>query len=465
MDTAVEHASDPVTPRAVPPLASAANPDFTQGSIVAWIGRLAVPTAVGMLAQLAYQLIDLYFVVQLGANATAGVNAAGNVILTVNALTQVLSVGTVALVAHAIGRHDMHDVRHVFAQSLGLGCLGGLVYAALGFMGARYYVASVAREPAVIEAGVTFLCWILPGYALMLPMAAAGAALRGSGRVRAPIAIYCVTLAVNAVLAPVLIAGWGTHAALGVRGAGLATSFSVLVGLGMLLLYLQRSGGTFQLTGLPWRPDFGAWMRLLRVGLPAGGEFVLLFFTGALTYATLEEFGAQAQAGFGIGWRVLQALLLPALAVALAAVPIVGQNVGAQQRERVGAIFRTLVVLELLLMGGLTLLVQLAPHALVQGFDTDAATREIAARYLEVLGWSFLAQGIVYAGTALFQGLGHTSASFASSAMRFLLFAGGAWFIARTAASDPATLWSLLVMSVAGQALFTAVLASRALRT
>jgi Na+-driven multidrug efflux pump len=79
---------------------------------------MTIPIFVGMLFQTLYFLIDLYFVARIGDAALAGVGAAGNVTFLVIALTQVLGVGTVALISHAAGRKDQADATLVFNQSL-----------------------------------------------------------------------------------------------------------------------------------------------------------------------------------------------------------------------------------------------------------------------------------------------------------------------------------------------------------
>ncbi len=81
---------------------------------------MAVPIAVGMLAQTLYFLIDLYFVARLGDASLAGVGAAGTAVFLVMALTQMLGVGTMALVSQAVGRKDPADADLVFNQAMSL---------------------------------------------------------------------------------------------------------------------------------------------------------------------------------------------------------------------------------------------------------------------------------------------------------------------------------------------------------
>jgi Na+-driven multidrug efflux pump len=80
--------------------------DLTTGPVRSHLFGMAAPIAAGMLMQTLYYLVDLYFVGRLGDAALAGVGAAGNVMMIVIALTQVLGVGTVALIAQAVGRRD-----------------------------------------------------------------------------------------------------------------------------------------------------------------------------------------------------------------------------------------------------------------------------------------------------------------------------------------------------------------------
>ena len=93
--------------------------DLTEGSISRHIVKLAVPIAIGMVFQTMYYLVDLFFVGQLGDAAVAGLTSAGNVQFLVMAVTQILGVGTMALIAQASGRKDREDANLSFNQSLG----------------------------------------------------------------------------------------------------------------------------------------------------------------------------------------------------------------------------------------------------------------------------------------------------------------------------------------------------------
>ena len=309
--------------------------DLTHGSIASHILTMAPPIVAGMVTIMICQLVDLYFVAGLGDAAIAGVAAAGNAGFLINALMQVLGVGTVALISHAVGRKDRADANLVFNQSLGLSAVCGLLTWVAGSVLARSYMGWVAADEATVEAGTTYLLWFMPALALQFAMQVMASALRATGIVRPSMIVQALAVIINIALAPVLIAGWGTGRAFGVAGAGLASSVAVLIGVLMLWMYFHKLERYVTVDPAQWRPQAREWKRILYVGLPAGGEFAIIFIWMAVIYYALRDFGAAAQAGFGIGTRVLGLIQMPALAIALAAGPIAGQNFGAGNGARV----------------------------------------------------------------------------------------------------------------------------------
>ncbi len=205
--------------------------DLTTGSIPRHIVRMAVPMAIGMVFQTLYYLIDLYFVARLGGAALAGVSAAGNVQFIVMALTQVLGVGTMVLIAHAAGRKDRVDANLVFNQSLLLSAIAAAIVLVGGLLFSGAYLRTLAADGPTLQAGRDYLVWFLPAMALQFALISAGSALRGTGIAKPTMVVQVLTVLLNAILAPVLIAGWGTGRPMGVAGAGLASTIAVAVGV------------------------------------------------------------------------------------------------------------------------------------------------------------------------------------------------------------------------------------------
>lgn len=438
--------------------------DLTSGSIAKNILQMALPIAAGMFFQTLYFLIDLYFVAGLGDAAIAGVGAAGNAMFIVMAATQVLGVGTVTLISHAAGRKDQADANLVFNQSLSLAALCALVTLAIGFVAGPYYVRSLGASAATAAAGVEYLYWFLPNLALQFAVVTMGSALRGTGIVQPTMIVQVVTVLLNAMLAPVLIAGWGTGHPMGVAGAGLASSIALAIGFVMLALYFQRLEKYVGFDRAQLSPQLIVWRRLLKIGLPAGGEFILMFLLMAVLYWVLRPFGPDAQAGFGIGIRIMQSMFLPAMAVAFAAAPIVGQNFAAGKVARVRETFALATLIGSCIMVVLTLFCQWGSAWVIRGFTKDPTAIAVGSQYLQVISWNFLASGFVFTCSAVFQGLGNTVPAVISSASRLLSFVLPVLWLSGEPHFAMLQVWYLSVASVALQAVFSLWLVRREFR-
>ncbi len=432
--------------------------DMTEGPIGRHLVRMAAPIALGMLFQTLYVLVDLYFVARLGDAAIAGVSTAGNLQFIIMAATQVLGVGTMALIAQAAGRKDQADANLVFNQSLVLATIAMIVTLVGGYLVIGPYMASVGADERTAAAGAEYLRWFLPGLALQFSLIAMGAALRGTGINKPSLIVQMLTVLLNALLAPILIAGWITGKPLGIAGAGLATSLAVTFGVALMWLYFHKLEKFVAIDRnlLGARPD--VWKRILKIGLPPGGEFALMFCYLAIIYWVIRHFGAEAQAGFGVGSRVMQAIFLPAMAVAFATAPIAGQNVGGGRYDRVREAFRASVFLGSAIMIVLTLICQLKPEWFVHFFTKDEAVLAVAATFLHIISWNFVAQGIIFTCSGMFQALGNTLPGLASSATRLVTFAIPALWLSSRPGFELKQLWFLSVATVALQAVTSLVL-------
>ena len=396
--------------------------DLTHGSIVRHILVMTPPIMAGMISIMLCQIVDLYFVSGLGDAAVAGVAAAGNAGFLVNGLMQVLGVGAGALIAHAVGRKDRPDANLIFNQGILLSVLFGLSTLVAGAAMSRAYMRAIAADQATIEAGTTYLLWFMPALALQFATQVMGAALRATGIVRPTMLVQALAVVINIALAPVLISGWGTGRALGVAGAGLASALAVAVGVLMLLVYFRKVERYVAFNAAQWRPQPRHLMRILNVGLPAGGEFAMMFVFMAVVYYVLRDFGAAAQAGFGIGQRVLGLIQMPALAIALAAAPIAGQNVGAANAARVRETFVTTALVTSFVAVGFMILAQLKPELLLAGFSNDRETMEVAFLFLRIISLNMVAQGLIFTCSSMFQGLGNTRPVLVSSVTRVFTY-------------------------------------------
>jgi putative MATE family efflux protein len=438
--------------------------DLTQGPIPKHLVAMAVPIFAGMIFQTLYFLVDLYFVAGLGDAALAGVGAAGNVTMVIVALTQMLGVGTVALVSHAAGRKNQEEANLIFNQSVLLSAILGVLTLIAGYALTNAYVRSLAADEATTEAGITYLHWYVPGLALQFAVVAMGSALRGTGIVKPTMMIQVLTVMLNTVFAPIFIAGWITHHAFGPAGAGFASTLSIAIGVIFLWFYFTKLEHYVALNPRQWAPHFPTWKRILNIGLPAGGEMLTIFVVVAVIYWAIREFGPATQAGFGIAQRVMQALFVPVLAVAFAAAPVAGQNFAAGRPDRVRETFRTAAWMSAAIMVLDTLLCLWQADWLINLFSSDPTAIAVGDSYLRVLSWNFVATGLVFTCSSLFQALGNSWPSLISSGTRTLLYLVAAIWFGLQGHFELRHLWYASVVTVTLQAVFSLLLLQQQFR-
>jgi len=437
--------------------------DLTQGSITSNILAMAAPMAAGMIFQTLYLMVDLYFVAALGDASVAGVGAAGTIFFIVMALSQVLGVSSVALISQAVGRKDKAEANLVFNQSLVLAALCSCVTLLLGYTLGETYMHGIAAGDAQGE-GLHFMRYFLPGMSLQFALVGMGSALRGTGIVKPAMMVQVLTIILNTILAPILIAGWGTGIALGVRGAGLASSISVAVGVALLTLYFIKLEKYVAFHSSMWRPRLDLWARIFNIGLPAGGEMMLMFIYSAVVYRVIQGFGAPAQAGFSIGGRIMQAIFMPTMAIAFSVGPITGQNFGARLAPRVKETYYKGMLLSSIVMIMVTILLQWRPGMLLAFFTKEADVISVGSDFLQIISWNFVAQGIVFTCSGMFQGLGNTRPAMLSSGLRLLIFIPIVVYLMQQPGFAIKQVWYVSVLSVTIQALISFLLVQRQLQ-
>lgn len=427
--------------------------DLTQGSIPKHLITMAIPMMIGMFVQTLYFLVDLYFVGKLGATALAGLSLAGNAMFLIFALTQVLNVSTAALLSHAVGRQDQNDANNTFNQSFMFASVIGIVVCIIGYFGAESYLSLVSQDANTVAAGLSYLHWFIPCMALQFVMVSISAALRGTGIVKPTMTIQMLSILINIILSPILITGWGTGYAMGIAGAGFASSISVVCAVLMLCYYFKTAEKYISVDFSLWRPDVDCLKKLLKVGLPAGGEFFLMFVYMGSIYWLIQQFGANAQAAFGLGSRIMQAIFLPAMAIAFAAPAVAGQNFGAKNYQRVRETFTWSCVITCSLMAILTIVCLFNSQILLQGFSEDPEVILLSVAFLQIICWNFVPSGIVFTCSGLFQSLGNTWPALMSTATRLITFLMLALWLSSQKDFTLERLWYLSVTTVCLQSM------------
>ena len=439
--------------------------DLTTGPVTRHLLKTTGFMLVTMVFQTLYFLIDLYWVGRLGTEAVAAVGVAGNLSFIVLALTQMLGVGTTTVVSHAVGRKDHARAAMLFNQSQVLTMIAGGVFLVLGLAVRSSYSAAMGADEVTARLSDEYLLWFIPALALQFLLVAMGSALRATGNFKPGMIVSTASIIINMVLAPFLIFGWGTGRPLGVAGAAVSSLIAIVVAAVWFTSYFFRKNSYLTFDVSLWSPKLAEWRRMLAIGLPSGFEFGMMAVYLGVVYAITRPFGAAAQAGFGIGQRIVQAGFMPVVALGFAVAPVAGQNFGAHLPDRVRATFKDASLMAIAVMVLFAMASHIAPAALVGIFTTDPAVISVGVEYLRIVSWNYVASGLIFVASSMFQAMGNTMPSLIASAVRILLIAVPATALSRMPDFQLRTIWYISVGAVLVQFALAMYLLSREFRT
>ncbi|HKQ57819.1 MAG TPA: MATE family efflux transporter [Candidatus Eisenbacteria bacterium] len=438
--------------------------DLTSGSLVRHLLKTTTFMLVTMATQTLYFLVDLYWVGRLGREAVAAVGISGNLMFVVLAVTMMLGVGTTTLVAHAVGRKDHERALLVFNQSQVVSVGVGVLFLIITMAIRLPYANALSADAKTAELAAAYLLWFIPASAFQFAMVAMAAALRGTGNFKPGMVVQTATVILNMILAPILIFGWGTGRPMGVAGAAVATLVAVVVGTVWLATYFRTKDAYLHMVPADWKPQFKLWGAMLKIGLPAGAEFALVAVYLFVVYAVIRPFGAAAQAGFGIGMRILQAGFMPVVALGFAVSPVAGQNFGARKYDRVRETFRTAALISGVAMVLFAIVCHIVPGPMFHVFSRDPEVVGVGETYLKIVSWNFVASGIVFVASSTFQAIGNTVPSLLSSFARILVLVPLAIVMSRLPGFELRWIWYLSVAAVTLQVMLSLLLLRREFR-
>jgi putative MATE family efflux protein len=435
--------------------------DLTTGSVTRHLLKTSSFMLVTMVFQTLYFLVDLYWVGSLGKESIAAVGVAGNLTFIVLALSQMLGVGTTTVVSHAAGQKDRDRAVLLFNQSqvLSLVCGVGFFVAMMALRVA--YTRTLSADAVTASLAADYLLWFIPAMSLQFAMVAMGSALRGTGNFKPGMIVQTATVVLNMVLAPILIFGWFTGYPMGVAGAAISTLVAVIVGVLWLSRYFTSGNEFLYFRRTDWRPRFDTWASILKIGLPAGAEFALTAVYLFIVYSVCRPFGASAQAAFGIGMRLVQSMFLPVVALAFAASPVAGQNVGAGKADRVRTTFRSAVAMAAGVTGISAVFGYVEAERFMRIFSHDPEVVRIGVEYLHIVAWSFMASGVVFVSSSMFQALGNAVPPLITSMSRITLVAVPIIILSQRPGFDLKTVWYLSAFGVVLQMAANLVLLQR----
>jgi putative MATE family efflux protein len=332
----------------------------------------------------------------LGTHALASVAGMFPIVFFFVSLVIGLGPGASVLVGQAWGAREPGKVRAITGTALTLGALIGVGAALLGALFAREAMVALGTPADVLEDALRYarmMMWMMP---VLLVFILFSQLLRGVSDTVSPLLALMLSTVVGLVLTPALIQGWLGLPRLGILSAAVASLVSTLVAMGYLTVRLRRLGHVMApdrrlLAAL--RIDRAILAKVLRIGLPTSVQMVIISMSQLTILALVNQHGSQATAAYGAVTQVVNYVQFPALSIAITASILAAQAIGEGATERLGAILRTGLWMNVAITGSFVLAGYVLSRVLLGLFLTDEAVRLQGEHLLHIMLWSLLVFG------------------------------------------------------------------------
>ena len=295
--------------------------------------RMSIPSGIGIISILAFNLIDTFFVSMLGTDALTALSFTFPVTFVISSLIIGVGAGLSANLGRMLGQGNHQNAARFLQDGVLLTLAIIISLSLLGLVTITPLFTLLGAEATFIPLISDYMVlWYLAIPLLVMPMLGNNA-LRAGGNTQRPSQIMILSGLLNALLDPLLIFGYGPVPALGIQGAALATALSWLAALLFSLVVLYRHQWLTRLA-LNWQTMRRHWQQLMHIGRPAALSNMLNPLANGILMALLARYDTDAVAAFGVGIRVESLLLVAVMALGTALIPFIAQNLGAGQSHR-----------------------------------------------------------------------------------------------------------------------------------
>lgn len=396
-------------------------PKLTQGTVSNGLLHLTVPMLLGISSTLVAALFETYLIGLIGTNELAAYSFTFPVVGALQSISLGLSIGLSAVLARTVGAGNSGEIRRLATDGMLLMIVVMICVAIIGTLTIDWLFSAMGADDEISPIIHEYMSiWYLGLLFFTLPSAGANA-LRAKGEAKLSGTIMVGGAVLQMILDPIFILGLGGFPALGVSGAAWAMVVSRVILCVITFHMLVNKEDLIDLTKPVWSACLDSWRRIFAVGIPAMATQLISPVSTAIIVSLLAGFGKEAVAGFGIAARLEALSVIPLFALSASIGPFVGQNWGADRRDRANDAMK-LTFTWAMIWGFAIALIFFALHEpIVNVFDDDREVTRYASFYLMIVPFSYGAWGVLMMASATFNSLGKPLLSTTMSIVRMFV--------------------------------------------
>ena len=384
--------------------------------------NLAIPIFIYLLVNNLYNVVDGMWITGIGKAAVAGVGAIMPLFSVITGIGMGIGTGATSTISYFIGKDDKDSADNVAVHTIVIMVIVSIILAAVLILSLDYYLNIFQIDSNASNQAVMYAIPLFLNSFIFIFIGGLTGILRGEGDARKQMIASCAGHILNAVIDPVFIYTLG----MGVVGAAVSTVISSLITLLILAYWIVIKKDTYlNFSFKSFKPDFSIVKRILRVGIPASVEMLIMTVATTCYLWFISSIGAnQGVAIYTGGNKIYYLGMMPISAICMAMVPVVGNAFGQKDADKIKKIHSFACKLSVGLGILLIICIFIFAEPLSFMFAYTAETSDLLAGLVEcvrILIFCLLFLGIGLPSTFLYQGLSRGFQSLSWTLIRELL--------------------------------------------
>jgi len=410
--------------------------DLLKDNIPKLVRKLSVPAMVGTLFQTLYNVVDTFFAGKISPEALSALSKSFPIYFIIIAASIGVTVAGTSLIANSIGEKDENKTLNYFTHINYYGIIISIIITFLGLSYAEKVFFLMGSTNEVVSLGLDYTNIIYSGATLFILVVSFNSLLHAEGDTKTYRNALIFSFFLNIILNPILIFGFAFIPAMGVKGIGLATIISQLVSFVIVLLKVLKNNRVKKLSKDFLSPKLLYLKNIFFQSMPISVSICGYALASAIIFTYVGQSGEYAVAGYGVGTRIEQVVLLPILGINTAIISIIAQNYGANNVNRIKETYFTAIKYAFIIMITAGTLVFLSASIITSFFSSDPEVIEYGKRYLRISAFVLPAYPVFFLSNGFFMALKKSENAMISNFFRNVLNPIVVYYIAKYFSAD-----------------------------
>ena len=385
------------------------------------VRKLAVPAMVGTLFQTLYNIVDTFFAGKISPEALSALSKSFPIYFIIIATSIGVTVAGTSLIGNSIGEKNNKKTLYYFSHIVYYGILVSIFITFLGLYFAENVFFLMGSTNEVVLLGLDYTNIIYSGSILFILVVSLNSLLHAEGDTKTYRDVLILSFLLNILLNPIFIFGFLFIPAFGVKGIGIATIISQFVSFIIILFNVLKNPRVLKITNEFLLPKFIYFKNIFFQSMPITISICGYALAAAIIFTYVGQSGEYAVAGYGVGTRIEQVVLLPILGINTAIISIIAQNYGAKNFDRIKQCYFTAIQYAFIIMLTSGIIVFISAGFITSIFSSDPEVIEYGKRYLKISAFVLPAYPVFFLSNGFFMALKKSENAMISNFFRNVL--------------------------------------------